>query len=190
MRFKDGTETAATPDRLVASKGVNSMSLRSNRFVAIALTLLLSVPAVAAAAADLPEEIVSKRIRILSSERYQELHDEWKAYTKAHPDDPFGWAQLSRAARYAGEPCEVYVPYAEKAVEKGPNNANALSALGCNFWQMWCGSAKADPAAAERYLERALIADPDYDEPHYSLWPMKLSRGDRAGAAAELASPP
>jgi tetratricopeptide (TPR) repeat protein len=136
--------------------------------------------------AAVPERIVSLRQRVLPRERYAELETEWKAYTVTHPRDPLGWAELAKAARYAGKSCDEYVPYAEKAVSLGPQHAGALATLGAFKWSMWCDGQPAQPDEAIRLLERAVKLDPTLDEPRYTLWTMRLAKGDKAGAAAEL----
>jgi len=155
---------------------------------ALLLGVLLGavLPASISGAVDPPERIYSKRIRILSPERYRELRDQWKAYTGSHPKDAVGWTELAKAARYAEEPCEVYLDYAKKAVKLDPNYADARLVLGSNNWCMYCPEAKEDPADAIRELEKALALDPRSGEPHYSLWVMKLFQGKRDEAAAHL----
>jgi tetratricopeptide (TPR) repeat protein len=133
-----------------------------------------------------PERIVSMRNRFLRPERYAELRQEWKAYTETHPNDPLGWSQLAKAARYAGAPCEEYIKYAEKAVRLAPNNAEACATLGSYRWCIYCASEPQDPREAIRLLERALQLDPSLDDPHYTLWVMRLSQGQRAEADAHL----
>lgn len=156
--------------------------------------VLVAVAAVAVAAAydpparavDHPERLVSKRIRILSPDEYQKIRADWEAYTKAHPSDPMGWTELAKASRYAGVPCEEYIGFAEKAVRLDPAYANGLAALGSYRWCTYCPTEPCDPAEAMKLLEKALVFDPLSGEPHYTLWVMKLSRGDRAGTDAEL----
>ncbi len=145
-----------------------------------------ALPSHSLGAANPPEKIYSKRIRILSPERYQEIRDQWKAHTESHPKDAVGWTELAKAARYAGEPCEVYLEYAKKAVKLDPNYADARLVLGSNNWCMYCPEAKEDPSDAIRELEKALALDPRSGEPHYSLWVMKLSQGKRDEADAHL----
>jgi len=136
--------------------------------------------------ADHPERIVSKRIRILAPERYQQLRGEWEAYTKSHPTDPLGWTELAKASRYADVPCKEYIRLAQKAVELDPNYADGLATLGGNRWCVYCPGEPTDPGEAIKLLEKALALDPHSGEPHYTLWVMKLSRGDRAGAEEHL----
>jgi len=129
-----------------------------------------------------PERIVSKR----PPGRSAELRAEWEAYTEARPKDPLGWSQLARAARYAGAPCEEYVPYAENAVRLGADDALARTTLGSFCWKMYCATQEEDPARAIGELETALRLDPSLGEPHFTLWVMKLNAKDRTGAAKHL----
>lgn len=134
----------------------------------------------------MPEKILSRRLRSLSSERCQELRDQWKAYAEAHPTSAIAWAELARASRYAGDPCDVHVGYARKAVEVDPQSALAHATLGSNCWNLWCSSQPEDPQAAIEQLTRALELDPDLDEPHYSLWVLRLSQGKQEEAERHL----
>ena len=164
----------------------------SRNLIPILVILVLfsyMIPPVTATAGDdavEPERIVSKRIRILPPGRYEELRAEWEAFTEARPDDPLGWSQLARAARYAGAPCEEYIPYAEKAVRLGPDDPLAHATLGFFCWKMYCGTQEKDPGRAIGELETALRLDPSLGEPHFTLWVMRLSEKDRAGATEEL----
>ncbi|MFH1277291.1 MAG: hypothetical protein ABIK65_02790 [Candidatus Eisenbacteria bacterium] len=136
--------------------------------------------------AEHPERIVSKRIRILSSERYGELRDAWEAYTKGHPKDPMGWTELAKASRYAGVPCEEYIRFAEKAAYLDSGYADGLTALGSYRWCVYCPTEPVDPSAGIALLERALLIDPGYGEPHYTLWVMKMSEGKKEEANLHL----
>ena len=84
---------------------------------AFAVALFVSV---VVAAAEAPERIVSWRIRSYPVERYREIRDQWRDYTKEHPMDPLGWTQLARAARYAGDDCMETAAHARRALEVGP----------------------------------------------------------------------
>lgn len=135
-----------------------------------------------------PERIVSKRIRILSSERYGELRQEWDAYTKEHPADPMGWTELAKASRYAGVPCEEYIRFAEKAVDLDPGYADGLTALGSYRWYIYCGSEPKDGSAARALLERALEIDPAEGEPHFNLAVIEMAEGNTGKAKGHLAA--
>lgn len=137
---------------------------------------------------ELPERILSKRLQIRSSEEYVALRDAWKSYTVQNPNDPLGWCQLARAARYAGEPCEQVLKYAQQAVRADPNFADGHLLVGGASTKMYCGSQSEDPAAAIRAMEMALSLDPTADEPHYNLSILKLLQGDRAGAEKHFAA--
>lgn len=164
-----------------------------HRPIAVTVALLVSIctalgmdAGAAGALAARPESVISKRIRILPAERYRQLRDEWTAYTRAHPADAAGWLELAKAARYAGTPCEEYLSWARKAVELAPTLAEAHAVLGAMAWTTYCPSAPADPASAIAELTRALELDPTRGEPHFSLWVMRLSQGDREGAEEHL----
>lgn len=146
----------------------------------------LMMAAGAAARGPTPERIVSKRVRILTEDRYRALAKEWREYTQAHPNDAAGWAERAKAARYAGVPCEEYIKYAEKAVRLDPDNAEASATLGSYRCEMYCGSQPADPSEAIRLLKRALKLDPGLDDPHYTLWVLLLSQGKSEQAAGHL----
>ena len=99
----------------------------------MAALVLCSLAAPCAGAVNptaMPERVEPLRKKYLSPERYRQLRDEWKAYAESHPKDPRGWAQLAKAAGYAGEPCKAAVGYAERAVRVGPDDAEALAILG------------------------------------------------------------
>lgn len=145
-----------------------------------------AVPAPAKPAAATPERIVSMRVRTLDRARYQELRDEWRAYTKAHPRDPLGWSQLARAANYSGAPCDECAGYARKAVQIAPNDPEALIVLARFDWSVYCGAGPDDPREAIGLLERALKLDPRMDEPRYYLWFMRLAQGRRDLADEQL----
>jgi hypothetical protein len=147
------------------------------------LALLAWHPAPVQAA---PDQIVSKRMRILSAERYQALRDEWKAYTKAHPGDPHGWTQLALASRYSDAPCPEYVGYAETALRLDPNDAGACAALGSFRAFTECGANPDDPSGAIRLLERALELDPSLEVPRLTLWVLHITQGRSAEAEADL----
>jgi tetratricopeptide (TPR) repeat protein len=162
--------------------------LRRLTLVAVAgwtIALLFSGTAVQAAT---PERIQALRKHMLTDERYRELKQEWLAYTEAHPNDPVGWTQLARAAHYAGDSCSTAIGYAEKAVRLAPDNAEALATLGGWKWSMWCDGQPTQPDTAIALLERALKLDPSLDDPHMGLWVMRLSKGQKQAADAEMAS--
>ncbi len=159
--------------------------------VALALVLatlpaLLGAATRASALPATPESVVSMRIRILPAERYQELRDEWTAYTKRNPSDARGWMELAKAARYAGTPCEEFIPWARRAVELAPGSAEAHAVLGGSTWKIYCPSAPEDPTSAIEELEAALRLDPTRGDPHFTLWVMRLFQGDREKADAHL----
>jgi Flp pilus assembly protein TadD len=169
---------------------VASHAVRRHVLVLGSLLALLPgpwTPGAGAASGPIPEKILSWRLRTLSSERYRELRDQWKAYAEAHPTEAVGWAQLARASRYAGEEkCDVNAGYARKAVEVDPSSAEAHAALGGFLWNVWCPSSPEDPQAAIDELERALELDPTLDEPHYSLWVLRLYQGKQEAADQHL----
>ncbi len=163
--------------------------MRRVLMVVLGICALAILPADrAVVAGPTPERIVSWRVRILPRERYAELRKEWETYTKSHPDDPVGWAELTKASRYSGVPCREYLQYAEKAVRLGPDNADACATLGSLGWSTYCGSAREDPSESIRLLEHALQLDPSLDDPRYTLWVMLLSQGKSDQATAQLAA--
>jgi tetratricopeptide (TPR) repeat protein len=162
------------------------MRRRLAAILILAGALTMNAGAGAAAGRATPERIVSKRVRILTEDRYRAIEKEWKAYTQAHPKDPTGWAERAKAARYAGAPCEEYVKFAEEAVRLDPDNAEACATLGAFRCEMYCPSQPADPGEAIRLLERALKLDSGLDEPHYTLWVLRLSQGKPEQAAGHL----
>lgn len=147
------------------------------------LMLLAWLPSPGLAA---PERIVSKRMRVLSAERYRELRSEWKAYAEAHPADPLGWTELACAARFAGAPCSEYLPYVEKAVRLDPDDANACATLGSLKALSDCGGDPDDPDESIHLLERAVRLDPTLEEPRPSLWVMHVAQGRQSDADADL----
>lgn len=155
------------------------------------LATLLGVTVIlvaSAAGVETPERILSRRLQILTIEEYKALRDAWKSYTEKHPSDPLGWCQLARAARYAGEPCEQVLKYAQQAVKVDPKYADGHLLVGGASTKMYCGSQSEDPGAAIRAMETALSLDPTADEPHYNLSILKLLQGDRAGAEKHFAA--
>lgn len=133
-----------------------------------------------------PERIESWRIRVLSEARYRELRDAWKEYTERNPSDALGWSELAKAAKYAGDPCEVYTAYARKGVEVDPGSATAQAVLGSVIWKNYCKSESDDPGPSIRALEEALRLDPSLPDPHFTLWVLRVYQGDRDRAADEL----
>lgn len=167
--------------------GVRRPSLALAQAVVLATSMnLLAAATPASALPATPESVVSMRIRILPAERYQELRDEWTAYTKRNPSDARGWMELAKAARYAGTPCEEFVPWARRAVELAPGSAEAHAVLGGLTWKTYCPSAPEDPSSAIEELETALRLDPTRGDPHFTLWVMRLYQGDREKADAHL----
>lgn len=157
---------------------------RGQRTLAVAVALIgcCALEVVAAAAAGPPERIVSKRIRILPAERYRELRDEWKEYTKEHPGDPLGWTQLAKAARYAGDDCTEAAAHARRAIQIAPDYADAHAALVYACCELYCAGCGMDMKESARELEKALELDPSDAEPNFTLWVMRLSQGDLAGS--------
>ncbi len=165
------------------------MSHRIPGPLALALLFVLATPAAAAgppSTASTPERVVSMRQSVLSHDEYVRLRDAWREYTRRHPRDPLGWAQLARAASYAGSSCDEFVKYAKKAVELGPDDAQACATLGRFLWHTYCGSQPSEPKQAMKLLEHALHLDPSLDDPHYILWTMLQSEGRTSEANAHL----
>lgn len=164
------------------------------RTVELGLVLCLLAGAPARAAVDAwpaagsgarPEVVEPLRKKGLSTQRYRELRDAWRAYAAAHPNDGFAWAQVSRAASYAGAECDSSRAYAEWAVRVAPNEPEALAQLARHVWTVWCDG-DAAPDAAIRLLERAQALDPTLDDTYIRLWVARLARGGRKAADAEL----
>lgn len=162
--------------------------MRRNLLAALALWALAAPATGAVYSTATPERVEPMRKKDLSPERYRQLRDEWKVYAEAHPNDPRGWAQLAKAAGYAGEPCTSAVGYAARAVRIGPDNAEALAVLGGWKWAAWCDGQPVDAGEAIGLLERALVLDPDLDDAHLRLWVMRLSKGQLEAAAGDLRS--
>jgi tetratricopeptide (TPR) repeat protein len=139
-----------------------------------------------ASRADMPERIEPLSKRMLPMARYKELESEWRAYTAAHPGDAAGWTQLSKAAHYAGAPCDSVVAYAERAHRLAPRDPDAMATLAGWKWVTYCERQPKDPAEAIALLERALELDPMLDSARVRLWIMLLSKGRHADADAQL----
>jgi tetratricopeptide (TPR) repeat protein len=153
---------------------------------AIAALMVVTPLGAGAATSATPERIEPMRKHMLTEERYHELRKEWLAYTEANPKDPVGWTQLAKAANYAGDSCSTVIGYAEKAVRLAPDNAEALATLGGWKWSMWCDGQPTEPDTAIALLERALKLDPSLDDPHVRLWVMRLAKGQKQAADAEM----
>lgn len=156
--------------------------------IILSIVLLWTLPGCETSngASPLPERIVSKRIRILDSDEYKQLRNEWEAYTQRNPGDPMGWTELAKAMRYAGEPCDEYLAIVRKAISVDPNYAEAHAVLGGYMYKQYCPTGIDDPREAIRELELALALDPDACAPHYSLWTLCYELDEYAKAEEHL----
>ena len=114
------------------------------------------------------------------------LEKEWRDYTRAHPDDAVGWTQLSKAANYAGAPCDSVIRYAERAYEIAPHDPDVLATLGGWRWVMFCESQPTDPGPAIALLEEALRLDPTQDRARVSLWVQYMAAGRQEDAGTQM----
>ena len=154
----------------------------------VACVLAFALWSALPARAGMPDRVEPLRKKSLTREQYRQLRDEWKVYAEAHPTEARAWAQLSRAAGYAGEPCDVTLAYAEKAYRLGPDDPDACNELARNRWGVWCAGQPAEPDEAIRLLEHALAVAPELDDAHIRLWVMRLAKGERRAAEDELRS--
>ncbi|MDP8206767.1 MAG: hypothetical protein P9L92_08910 [Candidatus Electryonea clarkiae] len=117
-----------------------------------------------------PEKIVSKREVIYDKDTYSQLADLWKIYNKEFPsEDAYGnWMY---AARYAGDP--DFEKYLAKGIRKYPANPTLLYLSTCRQHGM------EDDHVARNYLERAVLLDPDYMDPWFSLVTIYMEQGDK-----------
>jgi len=116
-----------------------------------------------------PEKIQSKRIVVYDKDTYNELAMSWKIYYSQFPSED-AYANWMYAARYAG--WDDYTELLEDGLEKYPANPVLLYLAGCKKQ----GASNDD--RSRMYLERAVILDPSYTEPWFSLVIQHMSRGD------------
>jgi hypothetical protein len=152
--------------------------------LAAALTMLACADSTTRAA--MPERIRPLSQHMLTPERYRELEHEWRAYTRAQPGDAVGWVQLSKAANYAGAPCDSVIRFAERAYQIAPHDPEVLATLGGWRWIMFCESQPTDPRPAIALLEEALRLDPNQDRARVSLWVQYMAAGRPEDANAQM----
>lgn len=163
--------------------------MKRMRVFVLALCAVALAGSVAVAAGEAPPDRVEPlRKKWLSRPEYVKLRDAWKAWAEAHPDDAHAWAQLAKAGSYAGDLCDVTGPWAEKAYQLDPDDADACAELARHRWSLWCGSGPDSPDEAIRLMEHALAVNPDCDDAHVRLWVLRMAKGDRRGGEQELAT--
>lgn len=92
------------------------------------------------------------------------------------PGDPVMWRLLAQfAVDFEVELPQLGIPAARRALALQPNSADALDLLGYGYYL------NGDWELADRFLNRAVEADPQAASAHYHLGLLQISRG-RAGA--------
>ena len=119
-----------------------------------------------------PPSVPRMTERILDEASYVELAKQWKAYISRNGESPEALINLGTAYEYSGHK-EAAVAAARRAVEIGPDHAEALAYLGKLLAKF-----NNDLDAATEYLERSIALDPDQ---HYGLTELAtihLKRGE------------
>jgi tetratricopeptide (TPR) repeat protein len=115
-----------------------------------------SVVLAASLAAAQPQRVPLWAERILDEASYVQLAKEWKDYIQSNGESPEALVNLGTAYYYSHEKKAAMVA-AERGVEIGPDNADALGFLG-KMLSMYGD----DPTRATELLERCIAIAPDH----------------------------
>ena len=135
--------------------------------------LLIVAGAVTLAPAQ-PPSVPRMTERILDEASYVELAKQWKEYISKNGESPEALINLGIAYEYSGQK-EAAVAAARRAVEIGPDHAEALAYLGKLLAKF-----NKDLDAATRYLERSIALAPDQQYGLTELATIHLKRGELA----------
>jgi len=116
-----------------------------------------------------PEQVHSKRVVVYDRDTYDELAESWQAYYRQFPSED-AYANWMYAARYAE--WDDYGELLADGLVQYPLNPVLLYLAGCSKQ----GASSDDRGLT--LLERAVILEPTYTEPWFSLVVQYMSRGD------------
>ncbi len=102
-----------------------------------------------------PPSVPRMTERILDKASYVELAKQWKEYISKNGESPEALINMGIAYEYSGQR-EAALAAARRAVEIGPDHAEALAYLGKLLAKF-----NKDLDAATEYLERSIALDPD-----------------------------
>jgi hypothetical protein len=134
--------------------------------------------------AGMPPDIRSWRDEILPKDEYAKLADQWRDYTKKHPQSAVAYVQLARALRYSkGANADERDSLVDVAYKLDPNCPEVLAAMADRTHRLQEGpDFRKGAEQCREWGEKAVELAPDWAYPHFALWSLcyLLGRKDEA----------